>query len=443
MTQRPRAASQQRLPRSFHLLLTGQSLSLIGSQVTILALPLIAIKWNGAQSFETGVLLACGRAPYLVLGLLAGVLADRLAHWLLLITANMTMALILATIPLAASISGQVGMLHLYAVATLVGTATVVADITFLSCIPTVVRSQQLVQAQSRMELAQSVALVVGLPLAGWLVATFSAPIAILADSASFLLATALLPYMAMRSARKASALPERRSGKRAESAIGRLLREAAEGVAVTLRIAPLRAVTFATGTFIFCYSAYSAVFLLYLAQDLGLSAGMIGTVTGIAALGSVTGALIARPVAQVLGLGRTLVAALLTCAVGAMLGPAVHGAGWLALGASQFLLWTGQQVYNVHQVPIRYALAPMQLHGRVNASIRTVVWSLAPLGALLGGVCGMWLGPRTTMLLSGALMAAAAGWIVISPLWTVRTPQLAQANVASASAATTSALHR
>lgn len=77
----------------------------------------------------------------------------------------------------------------------------------------------------------------------------------------------------------------------------------------------------------------------------------------------------------------------------------------------------------------IRYALAPPELHGRVNASIRTAVWGLAPLGALLGGACGMWLDSRTTLLLSGTMIAAATGWIVTSPLWAVLTPDLAEVN--------------
>jgi hypothetical protein len=108
----------------------------------------------------------------------------------------------------------------------------------------------------------------------------------------------------------------------------------------------------------------------------------------------------------------------------------------WTVVGLSQFLFWTGHQVYTVHQVPIRYALAPPELHGRVNASIRTVVWGLAPLGALLGGACGTWLGTRTTLLLSGALIAAATGWILTSPLRAVRTPQLEEAHAEPTSAA-------
>lgn len=420
--------SRRHLPRSFYLLLTGQTVSLVGSQVTLLALPLIAIEQLAAGPFETGVLLACGRAPYLLLGLLTGVLVDRLPHRVLLMTANMAMAVTLATVPLAALLTGQVAIPHLYAVATLVGAATVIADVAFLACVPTVVRSPQRVQAQSGLELGQSAALVLGLPLAGWLIATFSAPVAILADAASFLLVTVLLPYVVMQPTRDRSGAREQRSG----GIVRRVFSEAAEGALFVLRNLQLRAVTLATGTLVFFHSAYSAVLLLYLTAELGLNATAIGIVTGIAATGAAVGALLARSVAQVLGLGHVLIAALLVSAIGAVLTPALQVSGWWVwpvIGLSQFLLWAGQQLYNVHQVPIRYALAPPELHGRVNASIRTVVWGLAPVGALLGGVCGSWLGARTTLLLSGALIALATGWLMASPLRNIRTAQLGEAS--------------
>ncbi|MEU6352462.1 MFS transporter [Streptomyces sp. NPDC047072] len=406
-----------RLPRGFHLLLTGQTVSLIGSAVTFLALPLTAIDLLGAGPFETGVLLACGRAPYLVCGLPAGVLVDRLPHRALLMSANTVMAAALATVPVAAAF-GHTSLFHLYITATVVGTATVVADVAYLSCVPTVVPSGLLVRAQSRLELGQSLAVALGPPLAGWLIGAFSAPTAILADSLSFVVVTALLPYVAMRPAHREPA-PDTPPG---------LISQSVEGARFLLRTARLRAVTLATATLVFCYNAYSAVLLLYLTARLGLSAGATGAVVGIGAVGGMAGALAARPLARLLGLGRVLVAALLLSSVGAVITPWVTEAGWTAsicVALSQFLLWAGQQIYNVHQVPIRYALAPPALHGRVNASIRTVVWGLAPLGALLGGACGAWLGTRTALLLSGSAIALATVWIMRSPLRAVHTPQL------------------
>jgi hypothetical protein len=420
-------ATGRRLPRAFHLLLIGQTVSLVGSAVTLLALPLTAIDLLGAGPSETGVLLACGRAPYLLCGPVAGVLVDRLSRRALLMSANTVMALALATVPIAA-LTGHIGLPHLYTAATVVGTATVLADVAYLACVPSVVPPAQLVRAQSRLELGQSVAVALGPLLAGWLIGTFSAPTAIFADSASFLLATALLPFVAMRPA--AYSLADQAPGDHDDGHThGSILSEAAEGTLFVLRVAQLRAVTLATATLVFCYNAYSAVFLLHLTEKLGFSAGGTGAAMGVAAAGGIAGALAARPLARVLGLGRVLVASLLLSAIGAVLTPVVAVTGWgalLGVVLSQFLLWAGQQIYNVHQVPIRYLMAPPALHGRVNASIRTVVWGLAPLGALLGGACGTWFGTRATLLLSGAAISLAAAWIVRSPLWAVRSPQLA-----------------
>lgn len=417
----PERRAGRRLPRGFHLLLTGQTVSVAGSAVTLLALPLTAIDLLSAGPFETGVLLACGRAPYLLCGPVAGVLVDRLSHRALLMGANTVMALVLATVPVAA-LTGHLSLPHLYVAATMVGTASVLADVAYLACVPRVVPPDRLVQAQSRLELGQSFAVALGPPLAGWLIGAFSAPTAIFADAASFLLATALLPYVAMRP------LAHPPAARSAGGLVGGVAAEAAEGALFVLRTTRLRAVTLATATLVFCYNAYAAVFLLYLTQRLGFSAGETGTAMGVGAAGGVAGALVARGLARVLGLGRVLVAALLLSAVGAVVAPVIVATGWpalLGIALSQFLLWTGQQIYNVHQVPVRYALTPPALHGRVNASIRTVVWGLAPVGAVLGGACGTWFGTRTTLLLSGAVMTLATVWIVRSPLWAVRTPQL------------------
>ncbi|WP_369191054.1 MFS transporter [Streptomyces sp. R08] len=413
----PEPEQARRLPRGFLLLLTGQSVSLVGSAVTLLALPLTAIDLLAAGPFQTGVLLACGRAPYLLCGPVAGVLVDRWSHRTLLMSANTAMALVLATVPVTA-LTGHLSLPHLYVAATVVGTATVLADVAYLACVPTVVPSAQLVQAQSRLELGQSIAVALGPPLAGWLIGAFSPPTAIFADAASFLLATAFLPYVAMRPLPRPSAA----------LTTGGIVTEAAEGARFLLRTARLRAVTLATATFVFCYNAYAAVFLLYLTGHLGFSAYETGAAMGVGAAGGVAGALVARSLARVLGLGRVLVAGLLLSAAGALVAPVIATTGWpalLGIALSQFLLWTGQQIYNVHQVPVRYALTPPALYGRINASIRTAVWGLAPVGALLGGACGTWFGTRTTLALSGTVMALATVWIARSPLWSARTAQL------------------
>lgn len=391
------------LPRSYLAVLAGRTVSELGSEVTVLALPLTAITLLEAGPAQTGLLLACGRAPNLMIGLFAGVLVDRLPHRCILLTANLMMAVTLATIPILASL-GQLGMFLLYMATTLVGTAAVIADLAYLACVPTVVDRARLVRAQSSWQLSRSGVVAVGPFLAGWLVSAFSAPFAILADSASFVLATALLLLVPMRAAEPPPA------------GSGSVLGQITEGLTTVFGNPILRAVTLATGSFIFCYNAYSAVFLLYLTKHLALDGWTTGVVLSIGALGGVVGALTASWAGRTIGLGPVLMVALALSAAGMTLTALLTQPRWAAIvcvALSQF----GQEIYNVHQVLVRYALAPDRVQGRVNASIRSVVWGLAPLGALLGGVVGAGPGLRTTLLASSVLGAVSVLWIWRSPL--------------------------
>ncbi|WP_225159317.1 MFS transporter [Bradyrhizobium sp. BRP56] len=400
---RPRCSAAPRgLPRSYLALLVGQTISLLGSNVTMLALPLTAITLLDAGPAQTGLLLACGRAPYLVVSLFAGVVVDRLPHRRILLTANLVMAATLATIPLFANL-GHLGLVQLYTTSMLVGVAAVIADVAYLACIPTLLDRSQLVGAQSSLELSQAGAMAAGPFLAGWLVNEFSAPTAILADSISFLLAAALLSLVPLRNAGCSEAAPRA------------VLGQVAEGLASLFGNPILRAVTLASGTFIFWHNAYSAVFLLHLTKDLGFDSRLVGMALGIGALGGVVGAASSPRVGRAIGLGPTLMFGLAVSAGGMSLAALLTQPWWAAVACvtlSQFMLWTGQGIYNVQQVPIRYALVPPHLQGRINASIRSVVWGLASLGALAGGAVAAATSLRTTLLASSVLGMASIVWI-------------------------------
>ncbi|WP_420969723.1 MFS transporter [Bradyrhizobium sp. B120] len=373
----------------------------------MLALPLTAITLLDAGPAQTGLLLACGRAPCLVVSLFAGVIVDRLPHRRILLTANVVMAAMLATIPLFASL-GHLGMVQLYTTSMLVGVAAVIADVAYLACIPTVVDRSQLVRAQSSLELSQASAMAVGPFLAGWLVNALSAPTAILADSVSFLVAAALLSLVPMRAASCSAG---------ASSAV---FGQVAEGLAGVFGNPVLRAVTLASGTFIFWHNAYSAAFLLHLTKDLGFDSRVVGMVLGIGALGGVVGAASSPWAGRAIGLGPVLMIGLAVSAAGMSLAALLTQPFWAAVACvalSQFILWIGQGLYNVQQVPIRYALVAQRLQGRVNASIRSVVWGLASLGALAGGAAAAATGLRATLLASSLLGTASIVWIWRSPL--------------------------
>ncbi|WOH63657.1 hypothetical protein [Bradyrhizobium sp. BWA-3-5] len=150
---------------------------------------------------------------------------------------------------------------------------------------------------------------------------------------------------------------------------------------------------------------------MLYLTKELGFDGWTTGVVVGIGALGGVVGAITAPWAGLVIGLGPVLMVALALSAAGMALAALLTEPRWAALACvalSQFVLWVGQEIYNVHQVPIRYAPVPNRVQGRVSASIRSVVWGLAPLGALLGGAVGAGAGLRATMVASSVLGAGS-----------------------------------
>src|SRR5262245_20516025 len=171
----------------FRTLWAASAISDVGSQVSTLALPLIAALTLGATPWQMGVLAAAGSAPVLAVGLLAGVWVDRLQRRPMLITADLCRAAILLTIPLA-SMTGTLRIELLYAVALLAGACTLLFDVAHVSFIPSLVDRDQLVEGNSKLEATESMARVVGPGMGGVLVSAVGAPFAVLIDAASFVI---------------------------------------------------------------------------------------------------------------------------------------------------------------------------------------------------------------------------------------------------------------
>ncbi|MBB5954074.1 hypothetical protein FHS29_000644 [Saccharothrix tamanrassetensis] len=369
--------------RAFVLLWSGQSVSLIGSQVTVVALPLVAALTLGATPWQMGVLAAAARFPYLFLGLPAGVWVDRLPRRPLLVTCALGQAAALALVP-AAHATGTLTIPLLSAIAFIAGAFAVFADIATLALVPLILPAHHLTRGQAAFETSHSTAQVAGPALAGWLVTTLTAPLALLADAASFLLSAATLTGI------RTHHRPERTTG---------LIQQVAAGARVVFGQRLLRNVTLCTATHMFWINALLAVLVLHLTET-GLSPAQIGGTLAIGAAGGLAGSLIAPRLED-----------------GAMpVAIAVAGAGAAGVALhplSIAVLWLGLQAYHVLQVPVRYRLTPPTMHGRVNATIRTTVWGAAPLGALLGGLLAGTAGLTPTIVISGAGAALAGLWLV------------------------------
>jgi MFS family permease len=393
--------------RAFVRLWAAQSVSLAGSEITTIALPLTAAVMLGAGPAHMGLLAAAARAPFLLFGLLAGVWVDRLACRSVLVAADIGRGALLAWIPLAA-VLGTLRIEHLYVIAFLTGVLTVFFDVAYQSFLPALVARERLAEGNARLEAGRSVAALVGPLLATGLLQLAAAPIAIAADALSFIFSGLCVRSISIG---REPVEPATR---------GSMLAEVAEGVRVVLRHPLLRPIAACSATMNLFFQMLMAVYVLYLTQQLNLPPALIGVVLGAGSLAALVGALVAARAAHCLGIGHALMAATALSGVGGLLLALAQDRTALTLPmliGCQMLLVLGAPIYNINQLSLRQAITPPALRGRVNATNRCLVWGTMPLGSLLGGYLGEAIGLQATIVIAAVGMLLALAWIAASPV--------------------------
>jgi len=384
--------------RDFLWLWTAQTVSQFGSEITGLALPLVAILVLEASTFEVAALVVIDWLPFVIFSLAAGVWVDRLPRRVILITADWGRALALGTIPLA-YVLDILTLGQLYVVGLLVGTLTMFFEISYQSYLPSLVGRDELGQGNSKLEVSRSAAQVAGPGLAGILVSALTAPYAILVDAISFLASGLSLSRIRHRD--EAPARP-RDQRPRFRAQIG-------EGLRYTLRNPIQRAfIVFVAPMNLFSNMLF-AIYLVYAVRVLDLSPTTIGVIFSLGSVGSLVGALTANRIARVLGIGHSLIAAATIGGLGLLFVPLASGdlaIPFLVLASVAFGFFVLN--YFVTGVSLVQATTPDHLLGRTNASRRFLVQSMIPLGALLGGALGTFIGLRPTIAI-GAVGAALA----------------------------------
>ena len=399
----------------FLKLWTAETISVFGSQITGLAMPLTAILVLSATPFQVGLLNAMDTLPFLLVGLPAGVWVDRLRRRPILIVADLGRTILLASIPVA-FVLGVLSMPQLYAVGLAVGILTVFFDVAYQSYLPALVDRDRLVDGNAKLEISRSAAAVAGPPVGGGLIGLLGAPIAIALDASSFLVSA--LGILAIRRREPAPEPHLDAAGERVGMA-----RSIREGLAYVGRHRLLRSIAACTGTAnLFGAMAWS-VLMLYAVQVLGLTPGTIGLVLGVGSVGFLVGAFLPDRVQRRVGLGPAIVGSALLGGLAVLLVPLAPIAMPLPfLIASQFLVGIGQVVYNVSQVSLRQAITPDAMLGRMNATMRFVVWGTMPVGALVGGILGGTIGLRETLLVGAIGESLAVLFVALSPVRTLRT---------------------
>ncbi|MFB9902526.1 MFS transporter [Allokutzneria oryzae] len=401
-------ASSLRGHRDFRQLWIGDTVAQFGTAVGGTALPLLAVTALAVGPLELGLLTAAKSVAFLLIGLPAGVWVDRMRRRPLMLTADLGRAALLATVPIAWW-AGALTLTHLLVVALLVGTLTVFFDVAYQAYLPGLVGREHLVEGNAKLQASMSVAEVSGPALSGWLVQAVGGANTMLTTAGGYLASAVFLRRV---DAEEPTPVTTER----------RLLPEIAEGLRFVLGNPLLRAIVSCTSTWNLFSSASMAVLLLFLTRDLGLSPGLSGVVLACFGIGGVCGAVTARWWGTRFGQARTIWLAMLVTQPLALLAPlAAPGWGATLVMVAWFALGYGGIVYNIAQVSFRQAICPDRLLGRMNASVRFVVFGTQPLGALAGGAIGELIGVRATLWITSAGMALAVLWVLASPLRRLR----------------------
>lgn len=387
----------------------GETVSLIGTEITRFALPLVAVLSLGASAFEVGLVNAMRYVPIVIVSLFAGIWLDRRRRLPVLIASNIGRAVFIGIIPLAYALDGL--SLWLVCLAALgLGTLTVLFDVGSLSFVPSVVERPQLGDANGRMQTSFSLAMIVGPGLGGFLVGALTAPVTLVLDACSYAFSVAMLLSLRVRE-------PEPHTPAERPT----LRSSIAEGLRAVYGSPILRNLLTQSATFNLAQNAMLTVFVLYTVRTLGLTAQQLGLVMGIGSLGALAGALSATRITRVVGYGPTLRLATIVAGLAPLLFLVARGADvvsiallTVAYGAAGFML----VIYNVNTVTLRQIVTPNRLLARMNASYRMVLFGTIPLGALLGGALGQYLGLRTAMVITLVLLTSPIAWTFFSPVF-------------------------
>jgi MFS family permease len=377
--------------RDFMRLWSAETVSQLGSQVTLLALPLTAILLLRASAFQVGLLGTIEFLPFILIGLPAGVWVDRLRRRPILIIGDLGRAVALASIPIAYKLD-VLTLGQLYVVAFTTGVLTVFFDVAYQSYLPSLVDREHLVEGNGKLEISRSGAQIAGPGMAGGLISLVKAPVAIAVDAISFVLSAVFVLMI-----RRPEPLPA--THRSLDAARPKMRADIAEGLHYVLRHPYLRWIAACTATANLFGNMTQVVLIVFAVRKLGMSPGLIGVVFSVASTSALIGAVLSNRVPKWIGVGPTIVASAFVATLAALVLPVATKSTAVPLLITFGLVGSfANVIYNVTQVSLRQAITPERLQGRMNATMRFMVWGTIPIGSLVGGALGDAIGLRATL---------------------------------------------
>ena len=398
----------------FVKLWSAETISQFGTQVTFLGLPLIAATVLNVTPFEFGLLATIEFLPFILLSLPAGVWVDRLRRRPILIAGDLIRAAALMSIPIAFALDALT-IWQLYAVGFINGCATVFFDVAYQSYLPSLVERDQIVDGNAKLQTSVSAAQITGPGIAGVLIGTLTAPFAIILDSISFIVSALFLFAIRRHEPAPKPQLDER--GKRPS-----MRTDIAEGLRYVGTHPYLRSIAATTASSNLFGNIAFSILILYLVRELQFTPEQIGLAFSLGAVGFLLGALASSRIAKRFGVGPTIVGSAIVFGPAALLvAVAPPDLALQLVTASLFLSGLGGAVYNINQVSLRQAITPERMQGRMNATMRFLVWGTIPIGNIVGGSLGGAIGLHNTIWVGAILGVFVFLPVLFSPVRRIR----------------------
>jgi MFS family permease len=398
--------------RTFRLLWIGETVSQVGNAMAVMGVPLVAVTVLHASTFAVSVLTAAAWLPWLVIGLPAGAWVDRLPARRVMIACDVISATLYASVPITAW-AGVLSTGLVVVIQLLAGAASVLFMTAYQVYLPSVVTPGELVEGNTKMQGSASAAAFAGPGLAGLVAQLLGAVTALLFNAISFVASAACLLGVRRTAGRSGHLSPQRPAALRHST----LRREITDGLLLVLRDPFLRQLSVFWAVANLALTGYAALLVVFLVRVIGLTPGVVGLLAAIPGIGGILGALITGRVTGRYGTARGLLLSTFAAVPFVLLIPLTWRGPRLAFYiAGSLVAFTGIAVGNIIIAAFRQSYSPPGMCGRVTATMRFLIFSTSPLGALLGGILGTWLGIRnalwillSTLTLSGTLLLTRA----------------------------------
>jgi MFS family permease len=389
--------------RPFRLFFAGQSVSLVGDQVTLIALPLVGVLVLDANATQMGYLVAAELAPNLLFSLHAGAVVDRRGRRRqTMIATDVGRAALIASVPLAYAFDA-LSFPQLYVVGFLVGTLGVVFHVSYSTLFVSLVPRERYVEASSILNGSRAFSYVGGPSVGGVLVQILSAPVALVLDAVSYVVSAVFLGRLRV-----------------VEPPIEETHTGVVAGGRYIIGSPIIRSALGATATINFFNFVFFALFILYATRELDVRPGTLGLVLGAAAVGSVIGSLVTGRISRRIGIGPAFLLGCVLFPAPLLLVPLAEGPKPLVLAflfVAEFGSGLGVMILDISAGSIFAALIPDRLRARVSGAYMMVNYGVRPLGALAGGWLGSAIGLRPTLWIATAGALAGVLWLLPSPV--------------------------